>query len=146
MKCAAVATNKCPGTRHNAGLRQFRGQVAGCEKVRFHPKLGPPGRWRFIRPLEASLQAHLSFAVPKARHSRVIYTVAGVTVQKSMVTERARKVDDSGCEQARYATGPEHRTMPDGNGDREISIHEMYLRDTPALDYLQSRPDWALHL
>jgi len=78
----------------------------------------------------------------------VIYQYAGVyALQKSTVTDRAAEgwlafnVDS-------HDMPPDQATAPRdyaslGNSSRETSYFlNMYLRDTRALDYIQSRPDW----
>lgn len=96
-------------------------------------------------------QVHGYLAVPKTpgKHpALVIYQYAGVyPLQKSVVTDRAAEgwlaldVDS-------HDMAPDQATAPTnyasiGNDDRETSYFlNMYLRDTRALDYIQSRPDW----
>ncbi len=78
----------------------------------------------------------------------VIYQYAGVyALQKSTLTDRAAEgwlVLDVNS----HDMPPDQATAPRnyaqiGNTDREASYFlNMYLRDTRALDYIQSRPDW----
>jgi len=96
-------------------------------------------------------QVHGYLATPKGggKHpALVIYQYAGVyALQKSTVTDRAAEgwlafnVDS-------HDMPPDQATAPRdyasiGNASRETSYFlNMYLRDTRALDYIQSRPDW----
>ena len=96
-------------------------------------------------------QVHGYLAAPKTggKHpALVIYQYAGVyPLQKSTVTDRAAEgwlafdVDS-------HDMAPDQATAPRdyaslGNTSRETSYFlNMYLRDTRALDYIQSRPDW----
>ncbi len=100
-----------------------------------------------------SLNSHVHgyLAVPKGggRHpALVFYQYAGVyPLQKSLVTDRAKEgwlafdVDS-------HDMAPDEATAPldyarIGNTDRETSYFlNMYLRDTRALDFIQSRADW----
>jgi cephalosporin-C deacetylase len=96
-------------------------------------------------------QVHGYLAVPKGggKHPAIVfYQYAGVyPLQKSTVTDRAAEgwlafdVDS-------HDMPPDQATAPRdyariGDDDRETSYFlNMYLRDTRALDYIQSRPDW----
>jgi cephalosporin-C deacetylase-like acetyl esterase len=96
-------------------------------------------------------QVHGYLAVPKTpgKHpALVIYQYAGVyALQKNAVTDRAAEgwlaLDvDSHDMPPDQATAPTNYASI-GNDDRETSYFlNMYLRDTRALDYIQSRPDW----
>ena len=96
-------------------------------------------------------QAHGYLAVPKSggKHPAIVfYQYAGVyALQKSLVTDRAAEgwlaFDvDSHDMAPDQATAPANYTRI-GNDDREASYFlNMHLRDTRALDYIQSRPDW----
>ena len=96
-------------------------------------------------------QVHGYLAVPKTpgKHpALVFYQYAGVyPLQKSLVTDRAAEgwlaFDVDSHDMAPYqATAPASYARM-GNDDRETSYFlNMYLRDTRALDYIQSRPDW----
>lgn len=96
-------------------------------------------------------QAHGYLAVPKApgKHPALVYyQYAGVyPLQKSLVTDRAAEgwlaLDvDSHDMKPDEATAPKDYAKL-GNTDRETSYFlNMYLRDTRALDFIQSRPDW----
>ena len=96
-------------------------------------------------------QVHGYLAAPndgKKHPALIYYQYAGVyPLQKSLVTDRAAEgwltldVDS-------HDMAPDQDTAPKnyasiGNTDRETSYFlNMYLRDTRALDYLRSRPDW----
>jgi len=96
-------------------------------------------------------QVHGYLAAPKdgGKHPAIVfYQYAGVyPLQKSTVTDRAAEgwlafdVDS-------HDMPPDQATAPKdyarlGDDDRETSYFlNMYLRDTRALDYIQSRPDW----
>jgi len=96
-------------------------------------------------------QVHGYLAAPKGggKHPAIVfYQYAGVyPLQKNTVTDRAAEgwlaldVDS-------HDMPPEQATAPRdyahiGDSDREMSYFlNMYLRDTRALDYIQSRPDW----
>jgi cephalosporin-C deacetylase-like acetyl esterase len=100
-----------------------------------------------------SLNSHVHgyLAVPRGggKHpALVFYQYAGVyPLQKSLVTDRAKEgwlafdVDS-------HDMAPDEATAPAdyariGNTDRETSYFlNMYLRDTRALDFIQSRADW----
>jgi cephalosporin-C deacetylase len=100
-----------------------------------------------------SLNSHVHgyLAVPKTpgKHPAIVfYQYAGVyPLQKSQVTDRAAEgwlaFDVDSHDMAPHqATAPTNYARI-GNDDRETSYFlNMYLRDTRALDYIQSRPDW----
>jgi cephalosporin-C deacetylase-like acetyl esterase len=96
-------------------------------------------------------QVHGYLAAPKdgRKHPALIYyQYAGVyALQKSLVTDRAAEgwltLDvDSHDMPPDQATAPKDYASI-GNGSRDTSYFlNMYLRDTRALDYIRSRPDW----
>ncbi len=99
-------------------------------------------------------QMHGYLAAPKdgKKHPALIYyQFAGVyPLQKSQVTDRAAEgwltLDvDSHDIPVDQGTGPkDYATI--GNTDREASYFlNMYLRDSRALEYIRSRPDWDGH-
>jgi len=132
-------------------------KLAALKQVPINPKLAPATSERETVDLytvtldSLNSKAHGYLAVPKGggKHPALIYyQYAGVyALQKSLVTDRAAEgwlafdVDSHDME-------PDQATAPRdyakiGNDDRETSYFlNMYLRDTRALDYIQSRPDW----
>lgn len=132
-------------------------KLAELRRLPFNAKLVPtssdePGVELFTVTLD-SLNSHVHgyLAVPRggSKHPALIfYQYAGVyPLQKSLVTDRAKEgwlaldVDS-------HDMAPDEATAPRdyaqlGNTDRETSYFlNMYLRDTRALDYIQSRADW----
>jgi cephalosporin-C deacetylase-like acetyl esterase len=135
-------------------------KLAALKQVPVNPRLEPATTDREGVELSTvtlnslNSQVHGYLAVPKGsgKHpALVIYQYAGVyALQKSSVTDRAAEgwlafdVDS-------HDTAPDQATAPQdyariGNDNRETSYFlNMYLRDTRALDYIQSRPDWDGH-
>ena len=135
-------------------------KLAALRQVPINPRLEPAASDRegvslYTVTLDSlNSQAHGYLAVPKegGKHPALIYyQYAGVyPLQKSVVTDRAAEgwlaldVDS-------HDMAPDQATAPKdyakiGNDDRETSYFlNMYLRDTRALDYIQSRPDWDGH-
>jgi len=156
---AAVAPQEIkPGAPRPADFESFwAGKLALLRSVPINPKLEPvPTDQAKVDLSVVTLdsvgsQVHGYLAAPRdgAKHpALVIYQYAGVyPLQKSSVTDRAAEgwlafdVDahDMAPDQA---TAPRNYAQV-GNTDRETSYFlNMYLRDTRALDYIQSRPDW----
>ena len=102
-----------------------------------------------VDSLNSQMQGYL--ARPKAPGkypALVIYQYAGVyALQKSQSTDRAAE-GWLVLNVSSHDMPPDQATAPRtyasmGNTDRETSYFlNMYLRDTRALDYIQSRPDW----
>ena len=135
----------------------WAGKLTALKQVPINPKLEPTASDRDTVELSTvtldslNSQVHGYLATPKdgAKHpALVIYQYAGVyALQKSTVTDRAAEgwlafnVDS-------HDMPPDQATAPRdyaslGNTSRETSYFlNMYLRDTRALDYIQSRPDW----
>ena len=135
----------------------WAGKLALLKQVPINARLVPtptdePGVELYTVTLDSlNSRVHGYLAVPKGggRHpALVFYQYAGVyALQKSLVTDRAKEgwlafdVDS-------HDMAPDEATAPlnyarIGNTDRETSYFlNMYLRDTRALDYIQSRPDW----
>jgi cephalosporin-C deacetylase-like acetyl esterase len=132
-------------------------KLAALKQVPINPKLAPAASDRenvdlYTVTLDSlNSKAHGYLAVPKSggKHPALIYyQYAGVyALQKSLVTDRAAEgwlaLDvDSHDMEPDQATAPRDYAKI-GNDDRETSYFlNMYLRDTRALDYIQSRPDW----
>ena len=99
-------------------------------------------------------QMHGYLAVPRTpgKHPALVYyQYAGVyPLQKSQVTDRAAECWIA-LDVNSHDMPPDQATAPTtyariGNDSRETSYFlNMYLRDTRALDYIQSRPDWDGH-
>ncbi|HEY4077764.1 MAG TPA: acetylxylan esterase [Rhizomicrobium sp.] len=156
---AAVAPEQIrPGVAKPADFDAFwAGKLAALKRVSMNPKLEPTtsdheGVELSTVTLDSlNSKVHGYLAVPKApgKHPALIYyQYAGVyPLQKSLVTDRAAEgwlafdVDS-------HDMAPDQATAPKdyaqiGNTDRETSYFlNMYLRDTRALDYIRSRPDW----
>jgi cephalosporin-C deacetylase-like acetyl esterase len=156
---AAVAPEQIrPAIAKPADFDSFwAGKLAKLKEIPIHPRLEPGASDRegvdlFTVTLDSlNSQVHGYLAAPKSggKHpALVIYQYAGVyPLQKSVVTDRAAEgwlafdVDS-------HDMPPDQATAPTnyagiGNDDRETSYFlNMYLRDTRALDYIQSRPDW----
>jgi cephalosporin-C deacetylase len=133
------------------------GKLAALKQVPVNPRVEPAVSDRDDVALSTitldslNSRAHGYLAVPKGggKHPAIVfYQYAGVyPLQKSLVTDRAAEgwlafdVDS-------HDMAPDQATAPTnyariGNDDRETSYFlNMYLRDTRALDYIQSRPDW----
>jgi cephalosporin-C deacetylase len=132
-------------------------KLAALKQVPINPKLEPAATDRAGVELSTvtldslNSQVHGYLAVPKdgGKHPAIVfYQYAGVyPLQKSTVTDRAAEgwlafdVDS-------HDMPPDQATAPKdyariGDDNRETSYFlNMYLRDTRALDYIQSRPDW----
>lgn len=135
-------------------------KLAALKQVPINPRLEPAATDREDVELSTvtldnlNSQVHGYLAVPKGggKHpALVLYQYAGVyPLQKSLVTDRAAEgwlafdVDS-------HDMAPDQATAPHdyariGNDSRETSYFlNMYLRDTRALDYIQSRADWDGH-
>lgn len=135
----------------------WAGKLADLRRVPMNVKLAPtptdePGVELYTVTIDSlNSRVHGYLAMPKGggRHPALIfYQYAGVyALQKSLVTDRAKEgwltfdVDS-------HDMAPDAATAPldyarIGNTDRETSYFlDMYLRDTRALDYIQSRADW----
>ena len=132
-------------------------KLAALKQVPINPKLVPATGDRedvdlYTVTLDSlNSKAHGYLAVPKSagKHPALIYyQYAGVyPLQKSLVTDRAAEgwlaLDvDSHDMEPDQATAPRDYAKL-GNDDRETSYFlNMYLRDTRAIDYIQSRSDW----
>ncbi len=156
---AAVAPEQIrPPVAKPADFDSFwAGKLAALKQVPINPHLEPTATDRegvelFTVTLDSlNSQAHGYLATPKGggKHpALVFYQYAGVyPLQKSVVTDRAAEgwlaLDvDSHDMPPDQATAPSNYARI-GNDDRETSYFlNMYLRDTRALDYIQSRPDW----
>jgi cephalosporin-C deacetylase-like acetyl esterase len=156
---AAVAPELItPPTSKPADFDAFwAGELAALKRVPVNPRIVPtPGDREGIALSTVTLdslnsQVHGYLAAPNdgAKHpALVIYQYAGVyALQKNTVTDRAAEgwlafdVDA-------HDMAPDQATAPldyasIGNTSRETSYFlNMYLRDTRALDYIESRPDW----
>jgi cephalosporin-C deacetylase-like acetyl esterase len=156
---AAVAPEQIkPAVGKPADFDSFwAGKLAALKQVPINPKLEPTASDREGVELSTvtldslNSQVHGYLATPKGggKHpALVIYQYAGVyALQKNTVTDRAAEgwlafnVDS-------HDMPPDQATAPRdyaklGNSSRETSYFlNMYLRDTRALDYIQSRPDW----
>jgi cephalosporin-C deacetylase-like acetyl esterase len=135
----------------------WAGKLAALKQVPINPVLEPASTDREGVELSTvtldslDSQVHGYLAVPKGggKHpALVIYQYAGVyPLQKTVVTDRAAEgwlaFDvDSHDMPPDQATAPRNYASL-GNTSRETSYFlNMYLRDTRALDYIQSRPDW----
>ena len=138
----------------------WAGKLALLKQVPINPRLetvatDQPGVALSAVTLDSvNSQVHGYLATPTkpGKHPAIVfYQYAGVyPLQKSLVTDRAAEgwlafdVDS-------HDMPPDQATAPRdyarlGNTDRETSYFlAMYLRDTRALDYIQSRPDWDGH-
>lgn len=156
---AAVAPEQIkPPSPKPADFDSFwAGKLAALKQTPINPRLEPTASEREGVELSTvtldslNSQVHGYLATPKSggKHpALVIYQYAGVyALQKSTVTDRAAEgwlafnVDS-------HDMPPDQATAPRdyagiGNSSRETSYFlNMYLRDTRALDYIQSRPDW----
>jgi len=160
---AAVAPERIavPLTSKPADFDAFwAGKLAALAKVPMNPKLDGididvPNVDLSVLTLDSlNSQVHGYLAAPKdgKKHPALIYyQYAGVyPLQKSLVTDRAAEgwlTLDVGSHdmQPDQATAPKDYASL-GNTDRETSYFlDMYLRDSRALDYIRSRPDWDGH-
>ena len=156
---AAVAPEQIrPALAKPADFDSFwAAKLAALKQVAINPKLVPTASERdnvdlYTVTLDSlNSKAHAYLAVPKGggKHPALIYyQYAGVyPLQKSLVTDRAAE-GWLALDVSSHDMEPDQATAPRdyaqiGNGDRETSYFlNMYLRDTRALDYIQSRPDW----
>ncbi len=156
---AAVAPEQIrPARAEPADFDSFwAAKLAALKQVPVNPKLVPAASDRenvdlYTVTLDSlNSKAHGYLAVPKGggKHPALIYyQYAGVyPLQKSLVTDRAAEgwltLDVSSHDmEPDQATAPRDYAQI-GNSDRETSYFlNMYLRDTRALDFIQSRPDW----
>jgi cephalosporin-C deacetylase-like acetyl esterase len=156
---AAVAPMQIkPGAPRPADFESFwAGKLALLKNVPINPKLEPtPSDQANVDLYAVTLdslgsQVHGYLAAPKGggKHpALLIYQYAGIyRLQKSNVTDRAAEgwlAFDINA----HDMPPDRTTAPGdyakiGYTDRETSYFlNMYLRDTRALDYIRSRPDW----
>lgn len=156
---AAIEPEKIlPRTEKPADFDAFwAGKIAELNKVPVNPRLETiandvPGITLSTVTLDSlNSQVHGYLAAPKdgRKHPALIYyQYAGVyPLQKSLVTDRAAEgwlaLDvDSHDMPPDQASAPKDYAQI-GNTSRETSYFlNMYLRDTRALDYIRSRPDW----
>jgi cephalosporin-C deacetylase len=156
---AAVAPEQIrPAVAKPADFDTFwAGKLAALKRVPMHPKLEPTASDRegvelstvMLDSLNSKVHGYLAVPKTRGKHPALIYyQYAGVyPLQKSLVTDRAAEgwlafdVDS-------HDMPPDQATAPKdyaqiGNTDRETSYFlNMYLRDTRALEYIRSRPDW----
>jgi cephalosporin-C deacetylase-like acetyl esterase len=156
---AAVAPEQIrPAVAKPADFDSFwAGKLAKLKGVPINPRLEPgmsdrEGVDLFTVTLDSlNSQVHGYLATPKrgGKHpALVIYQYAGVyALQKSVVTDRAAEgwlafdVDSHDMPPDQATASADYARI--GNDNRETSYFlNMYLRDTRALDYIQSRPDW----
>jgi cephalosporin-C deacetylase len=159
---AAVAPDQIkPGAPRPADFDAFwAAKLAALKQLPINAKLEPATTERAGVALSTvtldslNSQVHGYLAVPKTpgKHpALVLYQYAGVyPLLKSAATDRAAEgwltfdVDS-------HDMAPDQATAPKnyarvGDDSRETSYFlNMYLRDTRALDYIQSRPDWDGH-
>lgn len=160
---AAIAPQqiKPPADARPADFDAFwAGKLKALARVPMNPKLEPsttdvPGITVSVLTLDSlNSRVHGYLAAPndgKKHPALIYYQYAGVyPLQKSLVTDRAAEgwltLDvDSHDMPVDQATAPkDYATL--GNTSRETSYFlNMYLRDTRALDYLRTRPDWDGH-
>ena len=156
---AAVAPDQIkPAVDKPADFDAFwAGKLAALRQVPVNPKLeaattDQPGVDLYTVTLDSlNSQVHGYLAAPKPPGkypALVIYQYAGVyPLQKSQSTDRAAE-GWLVLNVSSHDMPPDQATAPRnyaslGNSDRETSYFlNMYLRDTRALDYIQSRPDW----
>ena len=156
---AAIAPDQIkPSVAKPADFDSFwAGKLAALNQVPMNPKLEPaptdvPGIALSTVTLDSlNSQVHGYLAAPtdgKKHPALIYYQYAGVyPLQKSQVTDRAAEgwltLDvDSHDMPPDQATAPRDYAKI-GNTDRETSYFlNMYLRDTRALDYIRSLPDW----
>lgn len=156
---AAVAPEQIkPAVARPADFDSFwAGKLGKLQQVPINPRLEAATTDRegvalFTVTLDSlNSQVHGYLAAPKSggKHpALVIYQYAGVyPLQKSVVTDRAAEgwlaldVDSHDMPPDRATAPADYARI--GNDDRETSYFlNMYLRDTRALDYIQSRSDW----
>jgi len=156
---AAVAPEQImPPTSKPADFDAFwAGKLTALKRVPVNPRIASTVSDRegialstvTLDSLNSQVHGYLAAPNDGAKHpALVIYQYAGVyALQKNTVTDRAAEgwlafdVDA-------HDMAPDQATAPldyasIGNTSRETSYFlNMYLRDTRALDYIQSRPDW----
>jgi cephalosporin-C deacetylase len=157
---AAVAPSRIePSARRPADFDRFwEGKLAELARVPMNPLMTPGESGRAnvefaifrLDSLGSNVQGY--FAKPKKEGklpALVIFQWAGVyALQKNAVLDRARQGwlvlnVDSHDKQPSAASGPPGNYASLGFTDRETSYFlKMYLRDTRAIDYLASRPEW----
>jgi len=160
---AAVAPDQI---RPPAGARPadfdafWRGKLKALARVPMNPHLEPAASGvagvdlsvLTLDSLNSHVHGYLAAPHDGRKHPALIYyQYAGVyPLQKSLVTDRAAEgwlaLDvDSHDMPVDQATAPKDYARI-GNTDRETSYFlNMYLRDTRALEYIRSRPDWDGH-
>ena len=155
---AAVAPEQITAPPKPADFDSFwAGELAALKQIPINAKLEPvasdnPAVDLFVLTadsLNSTLHGYLAVPRTPGKHPALVYyQYAGVyPLQKSLVTDRAAEgwialdVDS-------HDMAPDQATAPKdyakiGNDSRETSYFlNMYLRDTRALDYIESRPDW----
>jgi cephalosporin-C deacetylase len=156
---AAVAPDRIkPAVGRPADFDAFwAGKLAALKQIPINPQLDAATTDQAnvdlytVRLDSLNSQMHGYLAKPKAPGkypALVIYQYAGVyALQKSQSTDRAAE-GWLVLNVSSHDMPPDQATAPRnyaslGNTDREASYFlNMYLRDTRALDYIQSRPDW----
>ena len=157
---AAVAPNRLqPSVPRPADFDAFwESKLKALHEIPINPVLAPipshvPGVDLHMFKLD-SLGSHVQGYVAKPERegkfpALVIYQYAGVyALQPEIVTGRAAEgwlaLDvDSHDMRPTESTGPSRDYQEIGNTDRETSYFlNMYLRDTRAIDYITTRPDW----
>jgi cephalosporin-C deacetylase len=155
---AAVAPERITAPPKPADFDSFwAGKLAALKQIPVNARLEPvttdvPNVDLYVLTadsLNSTLHGYLAVPKTPGRHPALVYyQYAGVyPLQKSLVTDRAAEgwialdVDS-------HDMPPDQATAPMtyariGNDSRETSYFlNMYLRDTRALDYIESRPDW----
>jgi len=156
---AAVAPEQIrPPTAKPADFDSFwAGKLAKLKEVPINPRLEPGTSERegvelytvTLDSLNSRVHGYLATRKAGGKHpALVIFQYAGVyPLQRSVVTDRAAEgwlafdVDAHGSAPDQANAPANYASI--GNQDRETSYFlNMYLRDSRALDYIQSRPDW----
>ena len=156
---AAIAPEKIrPAVGKPADFDAFwAGKLAALKQVPMNPRLETTSTDREgvelytvkVDSLNSTMQGYLAKPNREGKFpALVIYQYAGVyALQKSQSTDRAAE-GWLVLNVSSHDMPPDEATAPRnystlGNTDRETSYFlNMYLRDTRALDYIQSRPDW----
>ena len=156
---AAVAPDRImPAVGKPADFDAFwAGKLAALAQVPLNPRLDVTSTDRDgvelytvkVDSLNSTMQGYLAKPRREGKFpALVIYQYAGVyALQKSQSTDRAAE-GWLVLNVSSHDMPPDEATAPRtystlGNTDRETSYFlNMYLRDTRALDYIQSRPDW----
>jgi len=160
---AAIAPDqiKPPANARPADFDAFwHGKLKALARVPMNPKLeavtsdvsGVDLSVLTLDSLDSKVHGYLAAPKDGKKHPALIYyQYAGVyPLQKSLVTDRAAEgwlaLDvDSHDMPVDQATAPKNYAQV-GNTSRETSYFlNMYLRDSRALDYIRSRPDWDGH-